>query len=680
MDRLEESRMQGNQETRRAASRKRAKGASALLAFSGVTALALSGCPSSPPSNNSDMGSVTDQGSMADMNTVRPQQPGCSKDEWCWLYPQPQGNTLWTVWGSSADNAWAAGESGALVHYTGGTWKAELSPTKSPLYALWGSAANDIYAVGDRATVLHYDGTAWSPMTISGSTTGIGALYAVWGSSKDDVWMVGAGGVILRKSGGTLSRVQTPNEAAYQVLLKGVWGTGGTVFAVGAAGSLLKYDGTSWTASTVPGAMSEILTSIVGTSANNLFVSSLSGAIRRFDGTNWMPVSPFGNFGIYGLWAAGSDVFAVGDVLYTDTATRDLTKRLGIVKRWNGSAFADVAGSRPVSLYAVWGTSASDLVMVGASGTIVRYNGSAFSSSSQIDELTGISAPITGISGSSVDNLVTVGDWGATMKWDGTQWRSVANSIYLRFRGLSGPTDNLWSVALDTTPVTGGPRILQWASGAWSSSGINLPPMYNNELQAIWVSGNEGVAVGRRDSILRRSGASWSQVIGFTRTDTILRGVWGSDIQNVWIVGGGQEGPSGEIIAGYPGKILFYNGAGIVESKVLAESDQAALRGVWGAGRNDVWAVGDNGIILKYNGTTWNPVDSTTKFGLRGVWGSAANDVYAVGLGGTVLHYDGQVWKRQDSGTSIPLVGVFAVGKDVFAYGYSGSILRKLTR
>jgi len=243
MDRLEELRTQGAHGTERTASRRLAGAGSALLAFSGLTALALTGCPSSPANNDSDMGSLRDMGSGTDMNTVRPQQPGCSKDEWCWLNPQPQGNTLWTVWGSSASNAWAAGESGALVHYTGGQWKSELSPTKSPLYALWGSSENDIYAVGDRGTVLHYDGQAWSAMTISGSTTGIGALYGVWGSSKDDVWIVGAGGVILRKSGSTLSRVQTPMDPAYQVLLKGVWGTGSTVYAIGAAGSLQSTSG-----------------------------------------------------------------------------------------------------------------------------------------------------------------------------------------------------------------------------------------------------------------------------------------------------------------------------------------------------------------------------------------------------------------------------------------------------
>ena len=105
-------------------------------------------------------------GSTTDMNTVRPQQPGCSKDEWCWLFPQPQGNTLWSVWGSSANDAWAAGERHpAALHQR----KLEVrpQPDQEPALCPVGVDANDIYAVGDRGVVLHYDGQTWTPMTIS---------------------------------------------------------------------------------------------------------------------------------------------------------------------------------------------------------------------------------------------------------------------------------------------------------------------------------------------------------------------------------------------------------------------------------------------------------------------------------------------------------------------------------
>jgi hypothetical protein len=55
-----------------------------------------------------------------------------------------------------------------------------------------------------------------------------------------------------------------------------------------------------------------------------------------------------------------------------------------------------------------------------------------------------------------------------------------------------------------------------------------------------------------------------------------------------------------------------------------------------------VWAVGEMGGILHWNGTAWsqsasgadNPPDI-----LFGVWGSGAGDVWTVGGFGTILHH-----------------------------------------
>jgi len=58
---------------------------------------------------------------------------------------------------------------------------------------VWGSSANDIFAVGSGGTILHYNGSNWSAMT-SGTIQG---LNAVWGSSANDIFAVGSGGTIL---------------------------------------------------------------------------------------------------------------------------------------------------------------------------------------------------------------------------------------------------------------------------------------------------------------------------------------------------------------------------------------------------------------------------------------------------------------------------------------------------
>jgi len=71
------------------------------------------------------------------------------------------------------------------------------------------------------------------------------------------------------------------------------------------------------------------------------------------------------------------------------------------------------------------------------------------------------------------------------------------------------------------------------------------------------------------------------------------------------------------------------------------------LRSVWGTASNDVWAVGDGGTILHFNGTTWVRVNSGTSSNLRAVWGVAPKRVWAVGEKGTLLEYNGGSWSTR---------------------------------
>jgi len=659
----------------------------------------LAGCPGDSSGTN-DGGS----GDMpkTDGGPAKVQQPGCSTDDWCWQFPQPQGNTLRAVWGSSDNDVWAVGDSGALVHFVGGQYKPVVSPTANPLHGLWGSGPNDIYAVGDRATVLHYDGQTWSRLPIAGGETGIGALNSVWGAGPDSVWIVGADGVVLHRSGGTLTRV---NHGATTSLLLSVWGTGNSVYAVGGGGTLLTYDGTTWSASVISGGTAlEYLTAITGTDADNIFVASLNGQssiIRRFHGGSWGSVStctdvpppdppvlcgPASPAGIYTLWAKGSDVFAAGDVLYTDTMNRDLTHRHGTVKRWDGSKFIDMPqpGAPAVGYYGVWGSSATNLFLVGLSGTIVRFDGTNFTSTSPVDNLTGVAAPMVGIAGSSSNSLTAVGDWGTTLRWNGTQWSSIPSNVHIHFRGISGTSENLWSVAQDPTAVGNREFIYQFQGNGWTSI---IPPT-NDELLNIWVSGNSGFVVGANDTLLRRSGNSWSTIVGVTPfVGTALRGAWGVDDTHAWIVGGGDSQNQNQ--TKYPGKILFFNGISASEVPNVPKNcppdprtnmtrERCTLFATWAADVQHVWAVGDEGVILATSdGTSWAHQQSGTRFSLRGVWGTSATDVYAVGTGGILLHFDGQTWHKQDSGTSIDLVNIWGVGKDLYITGFSGTVLHR---
>jgi len=102
------------------------------------------------------------------------------------------------------------------------------------------------------------------------------------------------------------------------------------------------------------------------------------------------------------------------------------------------------------------------------------------------------------------------------------------------------------------------------------------------------------------------------------------------------------------------------------------------LYDIWGTSRKNIFAVGEGGTILRYNGFFWSPAASGTTLRLSGIWGSSAGDVYAVGDKANILHYDGLIWSKVThpfSRTDYSFYDVWgSSATDVFAVGY-GAIL-----
>ena len=75
-----------------------------------------------------------------------------------------------------------------------------------------------------------------------------------------------------------------------------------------------------------------------------------------------------------------------------------------------------------------------------------------------------------------------------------------------------------------------------------------------------------------------------------------------------------------------------------------ASPTMAALNAAWGSGASDVWAVGDLGTILRWDGTAWTTQTSNTVSNLRGLWGVDNKNVWAVGDNGTIVQWNGTAW------------------------------------
>lgn len=192
---------------------------------------------------------------------------GCSRDGFCWANPLPQGNRLYATW-----DTWAVGEAGTILRWDGYTWSAQQSGIDQDLYAVWGTdgmvwsagqegvilrlegsewqvvrapspgepalralsgtSVSDVWAAGEKGTVLHFQGQGWQPALLPEGDRP--TLRGVWASAQG-VWVVGDGCAVRRRKG-----TEWEKEFANCTGLHAIWGTDGSVLAVGEGSTLLR--------------------------------------------------------------------------------------------------------------------------------------------------------------------------------------------------------------------------------------------------------------------------------------------------------------------------------------------------------------------------------------------------------------------------------------------------------
>jgi len=65
------------------------------------------------------------------------------------------------------------------------------------------------------------------------------------------------------------------------------------------------------------------------------------------------------------------------------------------------------------------------------------------------------------------------------------------------------------------------------------------------------------------------------------------------------------------------------------------------LRQIWGLAADDIYAAGDDGLLLHYDGVSWSPMVSPTNATLRALWGDSSSSVWAGGSSGSLMHFTG---------------------------------------
>jgi hypothetical protein len=227
------------------------------------------------------------------------------------------------VWGNSSSNVYAVGNTGAF-RWDGSSWNPVALSGMQTLWDVDGASNSNIAIAGmsgGRAAVFTYNGTSWTTTVLPATATGNKVVaYGMWVDRASNFAVAtGNAGAIWHRVGGVWSAVASPVTTA----LQDVWGTSASnIYAVGVGGTVLRYDGTSWSRVTVPVSTTPTLWSVFGTSANDIYVggnnagAGTNATILRFDGTTWRAeTSPSAGANVNAVYVAGGtngEPFAVG--------------------------------------------------------------------------------------------------------------------------------------------------------------------------------------------------------------------------------------------------------------------------------------------------------------------------------------------------------------------------------
>ena len=419
-------------------------------------------------------------------------------DHGAWTARMQLTKSYVAMWAAPTGEIFVVGPSGVFAKYDGTTW-VETVVGAASMYAVWGTSATDVYAVGQlgpNSAIEHYDGSTWSPVTVANA----GILRAVWGTGNE-VFAMGSGTMLAHGVAGAFSLQPIPSINA-----RGIWGSAvDDVFIVGDSGTILHWDGASWTQ--LETAFDTMLYAISGSSAAEVFAVGDGGAIERYTGLGWAHVTkqPVA-VRLRDIWAAApNEAFAVGN-------SNDST-----IFHWTNGAWQPEMSAPAIaaSLVSVWGRSSTDVLAVGQLSGAHR------------------GASPTWMTESSPLITLPVATWGtATMTYsvgvkvvafDGATWSEVTTDAQTLDGVWVAPSGKIWVAGLDGVGHVEGSAIT-----------FDVGP---KAFASVWGSSESDVfAVGAGD-IHHYDGTAWTPMT--VPTSATLARVWGRGADDVFAVGAG---------------------------------------------------------------------------------------------------------------------------------------------
>jgi len=387
------------------------------------------------------------------------------------------------------------------------------------------------------------------------------------------------------------------------------------------------------------------LWSVWGAASDQVFAVGSNGWVLYYDGTSWQK-------------QAGDETYEVTSIHGPSSNDMVLVGKSGLVLHSKGAGWEEENSGTAMDLVKVWGTSPTKYVGLGPTGTLLTYDGTKWTVNS------GGAANMNDLIGFSDTDYYIVGSNGSVIHYDGLSFQQQPASVFPNLYGVWGEDGQNLTVV--------GDKVVAHGSADFLTEDSSVPIVTN--WKAIWGKDGHRYVVGEFGKIMRYDGTQWFKMN--SGVETALLDVWGFDQNDIYACGEG-------------GVILHYDGTKWAPMKAIAP-EGVIFRDVWGPNPKEVYVVAEMdgwGYVLVWDGTNWKVALSATTATLRHVHGASGNNVFAVGQGGTIIRYDGNGWGLMpidpyvmEDGSEFyitqNLYGVYAQGdNDVYAVGEEGVVV-----
>jgi hypothetical protein len=243
--------------------------------------------------------------------------------------------------------------------------------------------------------------------------------------------------------------------------------------------------------------------------ADNVFAVGDNGTIlQRINGTDWTPMPSGTTVNLRSVWGSSpTDVWAGG---------------AGTILHYNGIAWSSLSATNG-NVDSIWGSGANNVWFV-ATSTMLRWNGSSFTSFA-------LGGTLLSVSGTGPSDVWTTGELTYMRRFNGASWTmvmpTIGNTMYVV---LALAPNDVWA----SGPIAGR-ETTHWNGSRWTtvktapvaSDGVTFGSMSAQAANDVWAVGNSKIG--------RWNGTAWSleEPFGSGQTLWSISTVPG----HVWIVG-----------------------------------------------------------------------------------------------------------------------------------------------